>query len=242
MAKTSTPKRAANIRVSWPSAYERVAARLGLAHDGDGDRLVLADETGALLEGDEVLAILALHALRCQRLARGLLVATVLSNRGLDAAVAAAGGKVLRSAVGDRHVLQLMRDHGATLGGESSGHIICDGISPTGDGLAAALRVMAVMRETGRALSDLRRDLVLFPQRSIALRVAEKRPLESLPVLRAAAAALEAHLGDRGRLLLRFSGTEAKLRLLVEGPDLNEVNRGLAQLAAAARQDLVVLD
>jgi phosphoglucosamine mutase len=166
----------------------------------------------------------------------------VQSNLGLDAAVAAAGGRVRRSAVGDRHVLQLMRAHGAALGGESSGHIICADVSPTGDGLVAALRVLEVMRDTGRALSDLRRDLVLFPQRSLALRVAEKRPLKALPTLVAAMAALEQQLGPRGRLLVRYSGTESKLRLLVEGPDLAGVTVGLAGLAAAARRDLEVIE
>lgn len=217
-------------------------ARFGLAHDGDGDRLVLADEHGVVLDGDEVLAVLALHALRRDRLAGHILVATVMSNLGLDAAVTAAGGRVLRSAVGDRHVLQLMRAHGASLGGESSGHIICADVSPTGDGLVAALRVLAVMHETGRALSELRRDLVLFPQRSVALRVAEKRPLETLPTLRAAMTDLERQLGARGRLLVRFSGTESKLRILVEGPEVAEVSRGLEVLAAAARRDLPVLE
>jgi phosphoglucosamine mutase len=217
-------------------------ARLGLAHDGDGDRLVLADETGQLLDGDEVLAVLALHALRLNRLADRTLVSTVQSNLGLDAVVAAAGGRVRRSAVGDRQVLQLMRAHGAALGGESSGHIICADVSPTGDGLVAALRVLEVMRDTGRALSDLRRDLVLFPQRSLGLRVAEKRPLETLPTLVSAMAALEQQLGPRGRLLVRYSGTESKLRLLVEGSELADVTVGLAGLAAAARRDLEVIE
>lgn len=218
-----------------------VGARLGIAHDGDGDRLVLADENGSVLDGDEVLAVLALHALRLNRLKGRILVATVQSNLGLDAAVNAAGGRVLRSAVGDRHVLQLMRAHGASLGGESSGHIICADVSPTGDGLVAALRVLAVMHETGRALSDLRRDVVLFPQRSIALRVAEKRPIESLPTLGAAMLELERQLGPRGRLLVRYSGTESRLRLLVEGPEVAEVTLGLERLVAAARRDLTVL-
>jgi phosphoglucosamine mutase len=217
------------------------AARVGLAHDGDGDRLVVADERGSVLDGDEVLAVLALHALRVNRLAGRLLVVTVQSNLGLDAAVTAAGGRVLRSAVGDRNVLQLMRAHGASLGGESSGHIICGDISPTGDGLAAALRLLQVMRDTGRSLSELRRELVLFPQRSIALRVTEKRPLASLPTLGAVMQDLERELGPRGRLLVRYSGTEAKLRLLVEGPENAVVARGLFRLEAAARSDLNVI-
>lgn len=216
-------------------------ARVGLAHDGDGDRLVVADERGSVLEGDEVLAVLALHALRQKRLADGLLVVTIQSNLGLDAAVSAAGGRVLRSAVGDRNVLHLMRAHGAALGGESSGHIICGDVSPTGDGLVAALRLLQVMRDTGRLLSDLRRDLTLFPQRSVALRVDEKRPLAFLPTLGAVMQEMERQLGSRGRLLVRYSGTESKLRLLVEGPDPAAVDQGLARLEAAARADLRVI-
>jgi phosphoglucosamine mutase len=131
-----------------------------------------------------------------------------------------------------------MRSEGATLGGESSGHIICSDISPTGDGLVAALRVMEVMRATGRPLSELRRVLVKFPQRSATLTARDKPPLASLTTLTAAILSLEAELGARGRVLVRWSGTEPKLRLLVEGPEDAIVRSGLADLLAAAKADL----
>lgn len=216
-------------------------ARLGIAHDGDGDRCVLCDEQGAVLDGDEILTILALHALRQGRLAHNLLVVTMQSNLGVEAALTPAGGRVARTPIGDRYVIERMRAEGAILGGESSGHIICSELSPTGDGLVAALKVIEVMQATGRPLSELRRALVKFPQRSLALKVRVKKPLESLPGLAAAVHRLEADLGARGRVLVRYSGTEAKLRLLVEGPTEAAVLAGLDSLQAAARAELEVL-
>jgi phosphoglucosamine mutase len=213
-------------------------ARLGLAHDGDGDRLVLVDETGAPLDGDEILVMLACHALRQQRLSGNCLVVTVQSNLGVDAAVAAAGGRVVRTAVGDRYVGEAVRREGAGLGGESSGHFILPEVSPTGDGLAAALRVIATLRDTGRPLSALRQELVRFPQRTGAVRVREKRPLESLPHLVAEIAAAEQALAARGRVLVRYSGTEPKLRLLVEAADAAQVEFWYERLAAAVAADL----
>jgi phosphoglucosamine mutase len=218
-------------------AVRSSSARLGVAHDGDGDRCVLVDEAGSVLDGDEILAILATDALARGRLAAGVLVATVQSNLGLDAAVAAAGGRVVRTPVGDRYVSERMRAEGANLGGESSGHIIFSDVSPAGDGLVAALRIASVMRETGRPLSDLRRVLRKFPQASSALAVRAKPPIEGLRGLSAAIAALERELGSRGRVLVRYSGTEAKLRLLVEGPTDDAVRRGLAGLAEAVRAE-----
>lgn len=212
-------------------------AQLGVAHDGDGDRCVLCDETGGVLDGDEILTLLATHALAQGQLPRQTLVITVQSNLGVDAAVAAAGGRVERTPVGDRYVIERMREVGASLGGESSGHIICSEVSPTGDGLVAALKTMAVMRETGRSLSALRRVLAKFPQRTEALPVAEKRPLETLAHMSSAIRQIEAELGRQGRVLVRYSGTEAKLRLLVEGPTDARVAAALARLKEALSRD-----
>lgn len=216
-------------------------ARLGIAHDGDGDRCVLCDELGGVLDGDEILTILAAHALRRGRLAKQTLVVTVQSNLGVDAAITAAGGRVCRSAVGDRYVIERMRAEGAMLGGESSGHVICAEISPTGDGLVAALKVIEVMLATGQPLSVLRGALRKFPQQTAALRVKHKTPIEALPGVNAAIQSVEADLGTQGRVLVRYSGTEAKLRLLVEGPTDAAVADGLARLDAAVRAELEVI-
>jgi phosphoglucosamine mutase len=217
------------------------SARFGTAHDGDGDRCVLCDERGHVLDGDEVLAILATHALARGTLANRTLVVTIQSNLGLDRAVEAAGGRVVRSAVGDRYVAEMMRAEGALLGGESSGHILSLDLSPTGDGLTAALKVAAVMQQTGRPLSELRTVLRKFPQLTAALNVRERKPVESLPGLSGAIRSLEKELGSSGRVLVRYSGTEAKLRLLVEGPTEETVKAGIAILSAAARAELEVL-
>ena len=219
-------------------AVKSSGARLGIAHDGDGDRCVLCDETGSLLDGDELLTILATHALSKGLLPNNEMVITVQSNLGVDAAIRAAGGKVARTSVGDRYVVERMLADGALLGGESSGHVVCADVSPSGDGLVAAMRMLAVMRDTGKPLSELRKVLKRFPQGTRNLVVVEKRPLESCPTITAAIAELEKELGDRGRVLVRYSGTESKLRLLVEASDDHEVKRGLDRLESAARQDL----
>jgi phosphoglucosamine mutase len=227
-----------------PEALARLVlsarARLGVAHDGDGDRCVLCDETGAVLDGDEVLAVLATHALRRGTLSPRTVVATVQSNLGLDEAVEAAGGRLVRTDVGDKYVAERMRSEGAALGGESSGHFIFLDSCPSGDGLVAALRVAAVMIESGRPLSELRKAMRKFPQQADALVVREKRPIALLPALTAAIRAIELELGAKGRVLVRYSGTEPKLRLLVEGPTDAAVGSGMDRLRAAARADLEV--
>jgi phosphoglucosamine mutase len=212
-------------------------ARLGIAHDGDGDRCVLSDEAGHVLDGDEILTLLARHALKSDSLMNNTLVVTHQSNLGVDASLAHFGGRVVRTPIGDRYVMQRMREEGATLGGESSGHIICSDISPTGDGLIASLRVIEVMLETGKPLSELRRALRKFPQLTAAIPVKEKTPLASLTKLTAALRQVETDLGSKGRVMARYSGTETKLRLLVEGPTDDEVAAGMEKLKAAVREE-----
>lgn len=216
-------------------------AVLGIAHDGDGDRCILCDERGVPLDGDELLAILAVHALHAGRLAGNTLVATIQSNLGLDRAVRAAGGRVLRTPVGDRYVIQRMLAEGARLGGETSGHVICADFTPSGDGLVAALRVIQAMLESGQPLSELRKVISKLPQRTGALRVREKRPLADLTALRGVIEGIERQFGDDGRLLVRYSGTEPKLRLLVEGPDERSVADAYCRLESAVRAELEVI-
>lgn len=190
---------------------------LAIAHDGDGDRLILLDEHGKVLDGDAIMAILAHHWLNNGRLRGNTVVATIVSNAGLEASIAKAGGKLVRAEVGDRNVAEWMRRENWVLGGESSGHFIALEYLPTGDGLIAALLVMEAMKETGKSLSELAKVYAPFPQAKRNLSVVDKPSLDDFPMLLDQVGQLEAKLGTGGRILLRYSGTEPKIRLLVEG-------------------------
>jgi len=227
---------------------EQLAARvretdacLGLAHDGDGDRVVFCDETGAVLDGDEVMTFLALGMLARGELVNRTLVVTVQSNLGVDAALAAAGGRVVRTNVGDRYVSEGLQREGAVLGGESSGHFIFPRVSPAGDGLAAALEVLRVMRDTGKPLSELRQALQKFPQQTRNLKLQAKPPLESLPQVQQLLHDAGAKLGAAGRVMIRYSGTEPKIRLLVEARSEAVVSEWMQRAEAAVRADLTVV-
>lgn len=209
------------------------AAHAGLAHDGDADRLVLCDERGEIVDGDGLLAIAALDYLERGKLTEHMLVATVMSNFGLDETLAKAGGKVVRTAVGDRHVLAEMVRRGLNVGGEQSGHLIFRDHGTTGDGLVAALQILAVMRRTGKPLSALKQCLVLYPQAQRNLVVQRQPSFDELPEVARLVAAAERALAGRGRVLLRYSGTEPKVRLLLEGPDETEINRHADAIATA---------
>lgn len=219
-----------------------LGARLGVAHDGDADRLVLVDETGSVVDGDELMAIVARHAMTKGRLNHDTLVATVQSNLGLKVALEEWGGNLVQTSVGDRYVLEAMLKGGFSIGGETSGHMIFLDVSPSGDGLLAALRVIEAMIDSGQPLSELRRCLKRLPQEVRALTVAAKPPLETLASLQDALTAGEAKLEGKGRILLRYSGTEPKIRLLVEGPDVVITAAVMADLDRAVRQELVVKD
>ncbi|MEM0965215.1 MAG: phosphoglucosamine mutase [Verrucomicrobiota bacterium] len=214
-------------------------AALGIAHDGDGDRVIFSDEKGAIVPGDQVLGIFALNGMRKQSLSESLLVTTIQSNRGLDLAIEKSGGKVERTDVGDRNVAERMRKLGASLGGESSGHIILHNYSPTGDGLLAALYMLRILQETGQTLSELRQAIPLLPQVTSALTVPEKIPLEECSNLQTERSLVESEIGNTGRVLLRYSGTEPKLRFLVEATTVERCNEFMAQLLEAAKIDLV---
>jgi len=208
-------------------------AQIGISHDGDADRLVLCDEKGEIVDGDEILAMTALDALQRGTLAGKTLVATVMSNFGLDESIAAAGGKVLRTAVGDRYVVEAMREGNFSIGGEQSGHLIFRDHGTTGDGLIAALQVLRIMTESGKPLSELRRCLKKYPQAQRNLRVKEKLPLDSLPAVSGLVSETERTLAGKGRVLLRYSGTEPKVRLLIEGPDKVMINAAADRIATA---------
>jgi phosphoglucosamine mutase len=194
-------------------------AAIGLAHDGDADRLICCDETGSLLDGDEMLAVIGLDLLRVGKLAKQTLVATVMSNLGLDECFAAVGGKIIRAGVGDRYVLEQMLAHDLNVGGEQSGHVILRDHNTTGDGLVTALELLRIMRRTGKALSELRHGLRKYPQQLVNVKVRERIPLEQIPEIADEVRAVEKELGSQGRVLLRYSGTEPKIRLLVETRD-----------------------
>ncbi len=212
-------------------------AHVGLAHDGDADRLLLCDETGDPLDGDELLAISGLDLLRRGELAHSTVVATVMSNLALDEVIANAGGKVVRSAVGDRYVLEAMLAGGCTLGGEQSGHIIFARHGSSGDGLVAALQIFRLMVQAGKPLGELRKVLRKYPQAQRTVMVKSKPPLESLPAVAATIAAAEAALGACGRILVRYSGTEPKLRILLEGPDAALLEMHADAIADAVRSE-----
>jgi len=195
-------------------------AALGIAHDGDADRVLLCDEAGRLIDGDDIMAITGLEMLAEKSLAKKTLVATVMSNAGLAAAFKRAGGKMLRTPVGDKHVIDALLRGGFNFGGEQSGHLIYRDLGTTGDGLVAALQVLRILKSRGQPLSRLARCWTRFPQQVTNLVVREKPPFDQLDGLdRLVAAAEKALSAQEGRVLLRYSGTEPKVRLLVEGRD-----------------------
>jgi phosphoglucosamine mutase len=212
---------------SMAKAIQKHGAQLGLALDGDADRVILADETGKVIDGDAIMALVGRDLLRQKTLAKKTVVATVMSNAGLERSLAEAGGRVVRTAVGDRYVVEEMRRSGYNFGGEQSGHLIFLDHVTTGDGVAAALNVLAVMRREERPLSELARCFEPLPQALVNVAVREKRPLSELPSVGKAIGAAEKTLGAEGRVLVRFSGTENKVRVLVEGPDAKRI-RALA--------------
>jgi phosphoglucosamine mutase len=224
----------------------RVAATgadLGFALDGDADRLVAVDGTGTVVDGDRILGVLALERLSRQGAdpadpAIGALVVSVLSNGGLQQAIEAAGGTVVRTPVGDKYILEGMQVSGAGLGGEKSGHVIVREHTTSGDGLVTALEVLRVVTSSGRRLAELAERIPLLPQEQRAVRVRHKEQWEGDPVLRRAIADAEARLGAGGRVLVRPSGTEPSLRVMIEGSDAAIVRELADALSSIAEQRL----
>lgn len=212
--------------------------RLGVAFDGDGDRAIFVDHRGHVVDGDAVLLMLGLHAKSQGRLPGDTVVATVMSNIGLELALKANGITLLRTPVGDKFVMEEMLRGGYALGGEQSGHVILAEHLPTGDGLATALAVLRCISETGKELSELAAALVTYPQTLVNVRVKDKTPVGEVPEIQAAIARVEAALAGRGRVLVRYSGTEPLLRIMIEGEDQATVQAWAEEIAEAVRRRL----
>jgi phosphoglucosamine mutase len=219
-------------------AVKAHGADLGIALDGDADRVIVADEEGRVVDGDAIMAVVARDLLQRGALRQETVVATVMSNVGLERSMADVGGAVVRTQVGDRYVVEAMRRRGFNFGGEQSGHLVFLDHVTTGDGVCAALNLLAVMRRTGRPLSVLAGCFTPSPQAQRNVPVREKRPLESLPGVARAIQDVEKALGSEGRVLVRFSGTENKARVLVEGPDDESIRAHADRIAEELRRAL----
>ena len=213
-------------------------AHLGVAFDGDGDRVIFSDEHGHILDGDDVLSICGVDLLKKGRLPGRTVVATIMSNMGLECTLAPYGGKVVRVAVGDRQVFEEMQKMGCYLGGESSGHVIFREFVSTGDGIITALQMLAVMVAKNLSFAELARTVVRLPQVQKSIPVARKPPLDSLPELKTRVEKAQAVLGDKGRVVMRYSGTEDRMRVMVQGEDPSLIESILDELSFAVEKSL----
>jgi phosphoglucosamine mutase len=220
------------------AAVRQHGAIAGIALDGDADRCIMVDERGEIVDGDELMAILAVELRERGDLRQSTLVATVMSNLGLHVAMRERGVRVVTTPVGDRYVVEEMVRGGYNLGGEQSGHIVFLDHNTTGDGLITCLALLAIMVERGRPLSELRRAMERFPQVLVNVPVAAKRDVAAVPSLAAAVATAERTLGERGRVLVRYSGTEPLLRIMIEGERERQIRELADAIAATARQEL----
>ncbi|MBE0503130.1 MAG: phosphoglucosamine mutase [Desulfuromonadales bacterium] len=206
-------------------------AHLGIALDGDADRAIFVDEFGHEVDGDQIMAICGIDMIKAGTLAHKTVVATVMSNMGLDIALRRAGGQVVKTAVGDRYVVEEMLRCGYNLGGEQSGHMIFLDHNTTGDGTLSALQVLAIMQRSGKPLSELAQVMIALPQVLLNVRVERRADLAELPEICRIIQEVEAKLGEDGRVLIRYSGTEPLLRIMLEGPDKVEIT-GMAHAIA----------
>jgi phosphoglucosamine mutase len=211
-----------------------VRANVGVALDGDGDRLVMVDHFGRTVDGDQLLYVLA-KARHEEGALPGPVVGTVMSNIGLELALKRAGVDFRRAQVGDRYVLAMLREHGGILGGETSGHILCLDKTTTGDGLVSALQVLAIMKQTGRSLAELAAGMQKFPQVLLNVKVAKRFDPKSVPSVQGAVSRIESRLGEEGRVVLRASGTEPVIRVMVEGRDESLTKALATELADVVR-------
>jgi phosphoglucosamine mutase len=215
-------------------------ASMGITFDGDADRALFADENGKVVNGDAVLLLAARHLKSLNLLTNATVVATTMSNMGLEAALKRSEIKMLRAPVGDKYVLEQMISTGAALGGEQSGHIIFAGRSTTGDGLLTALLLLDIVHRSGQSLAQLTADLKTFPQVIVNVHVREKRPLDQIPTVVAAIAAAESALADSGRVVIRYSGTEALARVMIEAESEPLMHHHATAIADAIRTELGV--
>ncbi len=244
--KMGTEPNGLNINYQCGSLNPEIVARkvretradIGLALDGDADRLIVIDEKGHILDGDQIMAICALDLMEKNKLPGNLLVSTSMSNMALEVFMQERGGKLIRTQVGDRYVVEAMREHKATLGGEQSGHIVFMEYGTTGDGLLAGLQLLRIMKERGEPISRLSGLLNLFPQKLTNVQTKKRIALETLPEVTKCIAQAEKTLGKRGRVLLRYSGTENLLRIMVESEDEMKVERLSAMLEEVVRKNL----
>jgi phosphoglucosamine mutase len=222
---------------TYPQEIQRIVkesgADVGITHDGDADRVLLCDENGEIVDGDEILAIAATYLIQSKRLTENTVVATVMSNFGLDEAITSVGGRVIRTKVGDRYVIEEMLQRGLNLGGEQSGHMIFRDFTTTGDGIVSALQILRIMHETGEPLSRLKRCLKKYPQAQRNLKVKSKPPIEQLREVVRLRDEVERELAGKGRVLLRYSGTEPKIRLLIEGREFEQIDKHANRIADA---------
>ena len=212
-------------------------ANFGIALDGDGDRLIMVDEQGIIVDGDELVYIIARSRLHVGQL-RGPVVGTLMSNLGMERALEDLGIVLKRAAVGDRYVMEMMQQFDSVLGGESSGHIICRDRTSTGDGIIAALQVMTEMKQTGKTLSELKQGMEKYPQKLLNVKIREKVNINEIPSIVAAKEDAERELGKTGRVLLRSSGTEPLIRVMVEGRDAGQVECLAQRLADVVTEAL----
>jgi phosphoglucosamine mutase len=212
--------------------------RMGVAFDGDGDRAIFIDHTGAIVDGDAVMLLCARHMKAQGRLGGNAVVATVMSNIGLEIALRQSGIDLVRCPVGDKYVMEEMLKRGISLGGEQSGHIIFSDHLFTGDGIATALKVIRVIADTGRELADLASELVSYPQVLLNVRVKERKDLKGVPAIAAVMQQVEERLHGEGRLLVRYSGTEPLLRVMIEGRNQQEIQGWAQEIVETVKQHL----
>jgi len=213
-------------------------AEIGIALDGDADRLILSDEKGEIVDGDQAMAICALQMLKEGTLKKKTLVVTPMSNMGLEVAIKKAGGKLIRAQVGDRYIVETMRKHDLNLGGEQSGHLVFLDHNTTGDGMIAALKILSIMKRTGKKLSELKNQMTHYPQILENVIVRTKEDFSGYPKILEAISKAEKDLGETGRVLVRYSGTEPLARVMVEGEDHQKIQQHVYDIAQSIRTQL----